>query len=149
MFKKEFVIENLEQLKDFANKISKCLQGNEIILLKGDLGSGKTTFTRFLVENIDKEAAEYVNSPTFNILNEYDTERFKIYHLDLYRVKNFDISDIAGMGLVVVEWPDTTYYELDEPIIDISFEIFEGEKRKISLYVKNGESVEECLKQGL
>ncbi len=149
MFKKEFVIENLEQLKDFANKISKCLQGNEIILLKGDLGSGKTTFTRFLVENIDKEAVEYVNSPTFNILNEYDTERFKIYHLDLYRVKNFDISDIAGMGLVVVEWPDTTYYELDEPIIDISFEIFECEKRKISLYVKNGENVEECLKQGL
>ncbi|ACO04942.1 MAG TPA: tRNA (adenosine(37)-N6)-threonylcarbamoyltransferase complex ATPase subunit type 1 TsaE [Persephonella sp.] len=144
-FYKKIKVRNLDELESFATALSKCLKGDELILLKGDLGSGKTTFTRFLVSAIDREAGEYVNSPTFSVMNEYDTEKFRIYHIDLYRVKSFDLSDILGKGIVIVEWPEDRFEEIDIPQIVLSFEIKDYDEREITVYLKGADYIAECI----
>lgn len=81
-----------------------------VILLDGDLGAGKTTFTKGLARGIGVE--EIVNSPTFTIMKKYVTKDYRrvLYHLDLYRLDHagddFDLEEyIDGQGMIVVEWP--------------------------------------------
>ncbi|MBK3332174.1 tRNA (adenosine(37)-N6)-threonylcarbamoyltransferase complex ATPase subunit type 1 TsaE [Persephonella atlantica] len=147
MFEKRIKIKSPDQLKQFASTLSSCLKGNELILLTGDLGSGKTTFTKFLVSSIDSEAGEDVNSPTFSIMNVYETDRFPIYHIDLYRVKQFDLSDVLDNGLVIVEWPDESMYEIENtPILILDFFITEDEGREINIRLKNADYVRKCIR---
>jgi tRNA threonylcarbamoyladenosine biosynthesis protein TsaE len=102
---KEMIVD-LEGLKKFAGELAKKLKGDEVIALIGDLGSGKTTFTRFLVEALEPLEDIPVRSPTFAVLNEYPTKKGTVYHADLYRVKNFDFTDYEGNGILIVEWAD-------------------------------------------
>jgi tRNA threonylcarbamoyladenosine biosynthesis protein TsaE len=102
---KELIVD-LEGLKKFAEELAKELRGNEVIALIGDLGSGKTTFTRFLVQALEPLEDIPVRSPTFAVLNEYPTKKGTVYHADLYRVKNFDFTDYEGSGILIVEWAD-------------------------------------------
>jgi tRNA threonylcarbamoyladenosine biosynthesis protein TsaE len=81
-----------------------------VILLDGDLGAGKTTFTKGLAKGIGVQ--EIVNSPTFTIMKKYNTKDYfkSLYHIDLYRLEeageDFDLEEyIDGQGMVVVEWP--------------------------------------------
>jgi len=146
MFEKTIHIKSLSQLEEFARKLSRCLKGNEVILLKGNLASGKTTFTRFLVSSIYPEAGEQVNSPTFSVMNEYETPAFPVFHIDLYRVKKFDLTDVIGNGLVIVEWPDEGLLNVEEvPVIQIEFEITDENERVLRLKVKKGEYIIKCL----
>lgn len=115
----DFVIRNLQELDNFAREFSKNLKGNEIILLEGDLGAGKTTFTKYLLRHLGVE--EDVISPTFTLMNEYKGS-FDIYHIDTYRVDSFDISDIAGRGLIIIEWPKEDYKRYGVPVIKIKIE---------------------------
>ena len=142
----EILINSLEELKDFAKRLSKCLKGNEVILLKGNLAAGKTTFTRFLVSYIDEEAGEEVNSPTFTIMNQYETEKFPVFHIDLYRVKDFDFTDFIGEGLIIVEWAEEKLFNIESvPVILIDIEIKEENKRIFRIKYKNAEYIKECL----
>ncbi len=137
-------IKDLNELYEFAQKFSKCLKGNELILLYGDLSAGKTTFTKALVSSIDKSLEDEVNSPTFTVMNIYETDKFPIYHIDLYRVKEFDISDIVGQGLIIVEWADFqdfSEYEDIIPLIKIKIN-FSKEGRFLDIY-----KIEDCLKE--
>ncbi|ACN98491.1 tRNA (adenosine(37)-N6)-threonylcarbamoyltransferase complex ATPase subunit type 1 TsaE [Sulfurihydrogenibium azorense] len=97
------LVKNLKELESFTQDFSKRLKGNEVILLEGDLGAGKTTFTKYLLKALGVE--EEVTSPTFGIMNQYEGKNFDIYHLDMYRINSFDISDFIGKGLVIIEWP--------------------------------------------
>ncbi|WP_456464095.1 tRNA (adenosine(37)-N6)-threonylcarbamoyltransferase complex ATPase subunit type 1 TsaE [Persephonella sp.] len=139
-------ISSLDQLKSFALDLSKCLEGKEIILLKGDLAAGKTTFTRFLVSAIDPESEDQVSSPTFSVMNEYETSRFPVYHIDLYRVKDFDFSDVLGHGLVVVEWADKITNLGNYPVVFIDIDIVDENERIFKVETKNADYLEECLK---
>ena len=142
----EILINSLEELKDFAKRLSKCLKGNEVILLKGNLAAGKTTFTRFLVSHIDEEAGEEVNSPTFTIMNQYETKKFPVFHIDLYRVKDFDFTDFIGEGLIIVEWAEEKLFNIESvPVILIDIEIKEENKRIFRIKYKNAEYIKECL----
>jgi tRNA threonylcarbamoyladenosine biosynthesis protein TsaE len=140
-------INSLQELERFANHIAKCLKGNEIILLKGELAAGKTTFVRLLVSSIDKTAEDLVNSPTFSIMNEYETKKFIIYHLDLYRVRDFDFSDIIGHGIIIIEWADEEIFKqiTGFPVIFIEIEV-KNEKRIFHIKIKDGDYLEKCLK---
>ncbi|WP_457642146.1 tRNA (adenosine(37)-N6)-threonylcarbamoyltransferase complex ATPase subunit type 1 TsaE [Persephonella sp.] len=142
---KKVLIKNLEELEEFAKKISLCLKGNELILLEGNLGAGKTTFTRFLVASIGEESGEYVNSPTFSIMNQYDTDKFTIYHIDLYRVKDFDFSDVIGEGLVIVEWADEDLVEIDNPVVLLKFSMLKDDQREIKIFLKNSDYMKKCI----
>jgi tRNA threonylcarbamoyladenosine biosynthesis protein TsaE len=124
-------IVDLEGLKDLAHFLAKELKGNEVIFLIGDLGAGKTTFTKFLVEALQPTAEVEVRSPTFAVLNEYPTKKGVVYHADLYRVKNFDFTDFEGNGILVIEWAD--YLKDLKPDIVIKIQPVDEYLRKVSI----------------
>jgi len=129
---KSYILD-LKGLKDFAKQLARELKGNEVIFLKGELGAGKTTFVRYLVEALKPEDGTVVRSPTFAVLNEYRTQKGPVYHADLYRVKNFDFTDYVGNGLLLIEWAD--YLNDLEPDMVIEFEVLDENRRKVT--VKN------------
>ncbi|MBD8082568.1 tRNA (adenosine(37)-N6)-threonylcarbamoyltransferase complex ATPase subunit type 1 TsaE [Chryseobacterium caseinilyticum] len=112
-----FEIRNLEQWQDVVNEILPQLKHN-ILLLKGNLGAGKTTFTQILLKNLGSQ--DEVNSPTYSIVNEYSSPKGKVFHFDLYRLKN--IGEVYDIGieeyldnsfLCIIEWPEVYEEELD------------------------------------
>lgn len=109
-------IQSLHEWQEVVDTIIPDLKHN-ILLLKGNLGAGKTTFTQFLLKKLGSE--DEVNSPTYSIVNEYSTPKGKIYHFDLYRLKN--IEEVYDIGieeyldnafLCIIEWPEVYEEEL-------------------------------------
>ena len=108
-------IKSLEDTQNLSRKISKIVGASDIIFLYGEIGVGKTTFVRFLINHLEVENGiikSDVLSPTFNIVYEYDVGDTKILHYDLYRLKNYQ--DILQLGMFevsnnhikIVEWPE-------------------------------------------
>ena len=106
-------VKNLAQTKRLAKKLAKSLKGGETVLLYGDLGAGKTTFTQFFAKALGVK--DVVTSPTFNIVKEYDGKKMKLYHFDMYRIEDFgELQEIGAEDILyknehdvsVVEWPD-------------------------------------------
>jgi len=111
---------------------------SKIILFEGDLGTGKTT----LIKNLCYElgSVDNVSSPTFPILNIYDNKKNKIYHADLYRVKNInDLNEIGFFDIIntndwlFVEWPKKIIDLIDKPFSIVNINIEDDNKRKIEL----------------
>lgn len=109
-------IESINEWQTIAEFVISKLRYN-ILLLKGNLGAGKTTFTQFLLKNLGSE--DEVNSPTYSIVNEYNTPKGKVFHFDLYRLKN--IEEVYDIGieeyldnafLCIIEWPEVYEEEL-------------------------------------
>lgn len=101
-----------KQLKDFALTLSKDIKGGEIIFLRGELGSGKTTFVKGFARGFGIDE-KIVRSPTFTIVNEYPGDTMELVHVDLYRLRTrqevieLAIEDIIDETTVmVVEWPE-------------------------------------------
>ena len=108
-------LKSLEDTRDLAKKISEIVSQNDTIFLYGEIGAGKTTFVRFLINYIESKNRiknSEVLSPTFNIVYDYDVGNLKILHYDLYRLKNY--KDISQLGMFetsndsikIVEWPE-------------------------------------------
>lgn len=113
----QFTIHQLEEWKDIVNQIIPNLQHN-ILLLKGNLGAGKTTFSQFLLKEL--ASSDEISSPTYSIVNEYDTPKGKVFHFDLYRLKSveeaydFGIEEYLDNGyLSIIEWPEIYTDELE------------------------------------
>ena len=113
----QFTIHQLEEWKDIVNQIIPNLQHN-ILLLKGNLGAGKTTFSQFLLKEL--ASSDEISSPTYSIVNEYDTPKGKVFHFDLYRLKSveeaydFGIEEYLDNGyLSIIEWPEIYTGELE------------------------------------
>jgi tRNA threonylcarbamoyladenosine biosynthesis protein TsaE len=108
---KEFVTRSASETEELGTKIGACLEQPSLILLRGDLGAGKTTFTRGLARGLDLEDTSLVRSPTYTLINHYCASTGTIYHVDLYRLDS--LRDILSIGLeeileqngiVIVEW---------------------------------------------
>ncbi len=149
MEKISFEFKNIDEkeLKNLVENLVKCLKGNEIFLLVGNLGAGKTTFVKHLVSSIDEDLEDEVNSPTFVVMNVYESKNFNIYHIDLYRVKDFDLTDIVGNGMIFIEWAKIKEFEgINLPVITVNLEIGEDiNKRNIKIEVSNGDYLKRCL----
>ena len=109
----QHISHSVRETELIASELARMLVGGEVIALYGDLGAGKTQFTRGLVIGLGGDGQD-VSSPTFVLLNVYATprSRMKIFHLDAYRVQGPDDFDAIGFselldetGVVVVEWP--------------------------------------------
>ena len=109
------IVKSLDHLNSISLKISKKLEKGDCIFLIGEIGVGKTTFTRYLINNLQKQNGlkeTEVLSPTFNLLYEYDIKDLKIMHYDLYRIKKMGELDHLGIfsdgldNVKVIEWPD-------------------------------------------
>ena len=85
------IVKSLEHLNSLSRKIADRLVKNDCIFLIGEIGVGKTTFTRYLINYLQEKNGEKITevlSPTFNLLYEYDLNNIKIMHYDLYRIKD-------------------------------------------------------------
>ena len=127
-------ISSIHDLEKISNKIKKKLAPGDVIFLYGEIGVGKTTFARLLINSYEKEKKLKVSevlSPTFNIVFEYDIKKLTIKHYDLYRLKND--SDIKNIGLfedlertiTLIEWPELIK-EKPSNRIDLFFEYSEN-----------------------
>ena len=109
------IVKSLDHLNQISKKISKNLENGDCIFLIGEIGVGKTTFTRYLINNLQNQKGlkeTEVLSPTFNLLYEYEIKDLKIMHYDLYRIKKAKELDHLGIfsenkkTVKIIEWPD-------------------------------------------
>lgn len=112
----KFSINNLEEWNTVVQQILPEIK-HPILLLKGNLGAGKTTFSQFLMRELGSK--DEISSPTYSIVNEYDTPKGKVFHFDLYRLKSVDeaydfgIEEYLDNGyLSIIEWPEIYMDEL-------------------------------------
>ena len=108
-------LNTLEDTFNLSKKIGKVLSNGDVIFLYGEIGVGKTTFVRGLINNLEVEKGmdkSQILSPTFNIVFDYEIKKLKIMHYDLYRLKNS--TDINELGIfteikdhiTLIEWPE-------------------------------------------
>ena len=109
------IVRSLEHLNQISKKISLKLENGDCIFLIGEIGVGKTTFSRYLINNLQNQKGlkeTEVLSPTFNLLYEYEIKDLKIMHYDLYRIKKATELDNLGIfsenekTVKIIEWPD-------------------------------------------
>ena len=107
-------ISSKKKLEEFANNCITELKQGDILFLFGEMGVGKTTFVKFLINNLQlkfKEKLTEVTSPTFNIMNEYNIKNLSIKHYDLYRLKSseelqdLNIFNEDNKSILLIEWP--------------------------------------------
>lgn len=144
----QYISKNTEQTKEFAKNLAKHLKQSDVIALEGDLGAGKTTFTKGLAEGL--EIKKNVNSPTFTIIKEYQG-LMPLYHMDVYRLEDSD-EDLGfdeyfeGMGVTVVEWAHLIKDQLPPELLTIYLTHGDEGTRKI-LLVPTGSRYEELCKE--
>ena len=139
-------ISSIRELEKIANKIKKKLSPGDVVFLYGEIGVGKTTFARLLInsfENEKKIKESEVLSPTFNIVFEYEMKEFTINHFDLYRLKNDN--DIKNIGLyenleqsiTLIEWPELIKNK-PQNRLDLFFEYKEDYNKRSLIIKTNG-----------
>lgn len=137
---------------ELARNIAALLQPGMTLLLFGDLGAGKTTFTKGIGAGLGIE--RIIKSPTYTIVREYTEGRLPLYHIDLYRLEESEVIDLgldeyfAGEGVSVVEWPTVAPDDLPTEVLEVHL-TRDGENlnhRRIELRAK-GEQCEELLEK--
>lgn len=110
----KIILSSEKKTEELANKLLKKLKLGDVIFLYGEIGVGKTTFVRYLINGFQKEnnvKLTEVTSPTFNIINEYEINQTKINHYDLFRLKSVEETKNLGLfdnltnSITLVEWP--------------------------------------------
>ena len=123
-------ISSEETTKELAKDLTHYLKGGEIVYLYGEMGVGKTTFVRYLINQFQKNKKlriTEVTSPTFNLLNEYDINDLVIKHYDLFRLKdkseitNLDLFENNQNTITLIEWPQLIIKNKSIKTIDLIF----------------------------
>ena len=134
-----------EDTMEIAQNIESEKFPNMVICLTGDLGSGKTIFTKGFAEALGID--ENITSPTFNIIKEYTTGEMNLYHMDLYRlngdVKNLGLEEyFTKVGVVIIEWADLIEDYLPEERLDVKIKVVDEDTR-ILIFKPHGIKYEE------
>ena len=149
-----YLSKKLEDTEKLAKVISKNLFAGSVLSLDGDLGAGKTTFTKSLAEGLDIK--EKVSSPTFNVLKCYFEGRLPLYHIDAYRLEDGMNADIGleevieGDGVCIIEWGKFIQELIYQPL-EIKITILDNNARQfviINTYTKY-EKIMETIKEEL
>lgn len=133
----EYIVASLPELDKLCENLSQLFSSTNILLLEGEMGSGKTTFVKSLLKHL--ECKDEVNSPTYAIVNEYQTKEFVVYHFDLHRLKdeeellNIGFEEYLNKGICIIEWPQIAESFIDEYIRIKLFKIDEN-TRKICIF---------------
>tara|TARA_Y200000002_G_C22365935_1_gene531070 strand:+ start:161 stop:616 length:456 start_codon:yes stop_codon:yes gene_type:complete len=132
-----------KKTEELASKFSKKIKPGNMVFLYGEMGVGKTTFIRYLINQFQKDNdldITEVTSPTFNLLNEYQINQIKINHYDLFRLKSVEeIKDLDIFGdkintVTLIEWPQMIK-EKPKNLIELFFE-YENNHEKRSVQIK-------------
>jgi tRNA threonylcarbamoyladenosine biosynthesis protein TsaE len=144
----EFISKKPEDTMAFSERLGSLLQPGDVLALEGDLGAGKTTFTKGLAKGLN--ITRNVNSPTFTIIKEYQG-RLPLYHMDVYRVED-SFEDLGfdeyfeGNGVTVVEWAHLVKEQLPEELLTIYLYLDDNDSRKLVLEPR-GKRYEELCKE--
>ena len=129
-----------EETLDIGYKFGKTLKPGSVIALTGELGTGKTLFTKGIAKALGIKEYEYVNSPSFVIVKEYKSEKAPLYHFDFYRLDSSRDLDTVGYeeyfyskGIIVVEWADRAIGLLPDKYISVKFKHLGKQKREITI----------------
>ncbi len=133
----EFISSDAQATVDLGKNFSKELKPGDVIGLNGNLGSGKTTFIKGVLEGLNYK--DNVTSPTFTLINEYDAN-YKVLHVDFYRDnnltrwKNIGFEEMINNGdIILIEWSNLIPELLPDDIYNLDFKHINFNKRKISL----------------
>ena len=123
-------ISSEKKTEELAKKINSKIKAGDILFLHGEIGVGKTTFVKYLINDLQlklNEKLTEVTSPTFNIMNEYKVRDLTIKHYDLYRLKsaeeldNLNLFEKNNKSILLIEWPQIIKKKLNS-LIKLSFE---------------------------
>jgi tRNA threonylcarbamoyladenosine biosynthesis protein TsaE len=132
----EFLTNDTNETIRIAKRLAELLDKSDVITLEGDLGAGKTTFTKGLALGLGIK--RNVNSPTFTIIKEYKDGRMPLYHMDVYRVEDAE-EDLGfdeyfhGDGITVVEWAHLIEDQLPDERLDLKILYVNDTQRKIMM----------------
>ena len=133
---KEYISKSPEQTEEIGTKLAETLNGGEVIAFRGDLGMGKTCFTRGLARGLGYIGE--VTSPTFNLVNEYIGGRLPLYHFDVYRISGWEdlystgfFDYIEAGAVLAAEWSENIENALDENAIIVEISRIDDLTRKI------------------
>ena len=135
---------DISEIESFALKLSNNLKVGDILFLKGELGSGKTTFSRFIINNLHIKKnilkPDSINSPTFPILLSYNLNSYEIHHYDFYRIKSLkeveelDFFESFKNSISIIEWPEILInLPFKEKHYLINLVLYSETKRKINI----------------
>jgi tRNA threonylcarbamoyladenosine biosynthesis protein TsaE len=141
-----------EETLTLAGRLAVLLRPGDVLCLHGDLGAGKTTFTRGLVRALGSPAP--VSSPTFTLIHEYAGGRLPVVHADAYRLSGAAEAEDAGLGeyiergdaVLVIEWPERIADLLPPDRIDVTLADRGGDSRAITLSAQGGRWTGEDLR---
>lgn len=138
---KEFITNSPKQTEAVAEALAADFSGSEVVAFRGDLGMGKTCFTRGLARGVGYSGE--VTSPTFALINEYLGGRLDVYHFDMYRISSWDELYSSGYfeyleknGVVVLEWSENIENALPINTTYVELEALDENTRKIKIYTK-------------
>lgn len=133
---KETIIKDESETKQFGLNLGKDLKKGDIVALIGDLGTGKTTLTKYIGEGLG--ITEIITSPTFTIIQEYYSGRLPLYHFDVYRINSIEEMDELGCeeyfygdGVTIIEWADQIMEIIPKQAIVINIEYGETPNERI------------------
>lgn len=133
---KEIISHSEQETFLLARDLAGNFKGDEVVLLEGELGAGKTVFAKGIASGLGLKDVHQVCSPSYTLVNIYQAE-YPIYHIDLYRLnRNSEILDIGwedylGQGVIIVEWAEKIKFSLDA--IRVTLKIEEGDRRRIRI----------------
>jgi len=134
------ITNNPEETLALGCKFAKTLKAGAVVALTGELGTGKTVFTKGIAKALGVKDYEYVNSPSFVIVKEYGSKKTPLYHFDLYRLKSSHDLETVGYeeyfyskGISVVEWADRAPDALPEKHVSVKFKHLGKNKREIAI----------------
>ncbi|WP_148867301.1 tRNA (adenosine(37)-N6)-threonylcarbamoyltransferase complex ATPase subunit type 1 TsaE [Thermosediminibacter litoriperuensis] len=139
--KATFETNGVLETEKLGEALGKLLSPGDCVALQGELGAGKTAFTRGLARGLD--AVDYVTSPTFTIINEYGGD-IPLAHMDVYRLNDaFELEDIGfreylRSHVVVVEWAGKVADILPPEVLWVEFEILDDKRRRITFTATAG-----------
>lgn len=134
----EVTTHSAEETIAFGRSLASTLSAPKLVLLRGDLGAGKTTLVKGIAGGFDAAAEEDVTSPTFTLVHEYRGPRANLYHIDLYRIDTPRELDTLALddlrsenSILLIEWGEKFPLLLSERDVEISFERLDETERKI------------------
>jgi tRNA threonylcarbamoyladenosine biosynthesis protein TsaE len=134
----QLTISSLQETNDFAQKFVPQLVAGDVVELRGDLGSGKTTLAQYIINHLTGSNAS-VTSPTFNIVQLYPTPEFTIWHFDLYRLESpaelveIGLEEAFNYGVSLIEWPEIAQDYLPEERLVINLSCGKKNERVLRL----------------
>ncbi|MCD7132398.1 tRNA (adenosine(37)-N6)-threonylcarbamoyltransferase complex ATPase subunit type 1 TsaE [Limosilactobacillus balticus] len=133
-----------------GKNIGQQLVAGDVLVLDGDLGAGKTTFTKGLAAGL--AIPDIIKSPTFTIIHEYQDGRLPLYHMDAYRLENGGAEDLGleeyfdGDGVSVVEWAEFVEDELPADFLAIHFKRTDDDNTRILEFKPHGQHFDQIVK---